>query len=434
MKSRKSRYSLMLALMITSQVLLTGFISYWLVNRYKQERTRLRAELEHSILTAYDRQVDSLLMKHLIAPTLSDSVMLRVDLSEVHTVLPAGDSDQTSVLFRHFESDSLEAPNVFAFKMNDSIHLDEDRLVRSVRLFINETDEAFRTNTQAHAFSMKIDSAALLQMLDDQFKRKAWDFKLEWCCGPVRGTEADGNRGLVLTTLTHNELPALQIQHIGPYLLSQIWPESVFALILLTLSASSLVIVYRSLRRQVALNELRNDFIANISHELKTPVSTIKVALEALQKFDLKKDPKVSADYLEMASREAVRLESLVGKVLQHQVLESPVSLIRKEACDLGQILVSALKSTDFPVREGNAGIQTIVPEHPCTVMADPVYLEGVIINLIDNSLKYAGPHPEIEIAIECTGKTKKLMVRDNGPGIPDEYKHQVFDKFFRIP
>jgi signal transduction histidine kinase len=66
--------------------------------------------------------------------------------------------------------------------------------------------------------------------------------------------------------------------------------------------------------------------------------------------------------------------------------------------------------------------------------MADPVYLEGVVINLIDNSLKYAGPKPEIGISIECTGKTKKLIVRDNGPGIPDDYREQIFDKFFRIP
>ena len=81
------------------------------------------------------------------------------------------------------------------------------------------------------------------------------------------------------------------------------WPEFIFALVLLSLSVSALIILYRSLKKQLALNELRNNFIANISHELKTPVSTVKVALEALQKFDLKKDRGISSDYLEMASR-----------------------------------------------------------------------------------------------------------------------------------
>lgn len=420
--------------MISSQLLLTAFICYWLVNQYIQERTQLGDELEHEVLVAYNRQVDSLLMKHLIAPTLNDSIMVSVDLSEVHTMVTPGDSNQTSVLLKHLESDSVEAANVFAFRMNDSVNFEEDRLVRSVRLFINQTDEAYRSNAESHAFTMNIDSTALLQMLHDQFTDKEWDFTLGWCCGAGQEAEKDRNRGLLITTLSHNDLPALHIERITPYLLGLMLPEFIFALVLLSLSASALILAYRSLQKQLALNELRNDFIANISHELKTPVSTFRVALEALQKFDLKKDPKVSSDYLEMASREALRLEGLVGKVLQHQLLENPASVIQKETCDLRQILSAALRSMEIPIREWNASLKTIEPDLPCTVMADPVYLEGVVINLIDNSLKYAGSKPEIEISIECTGKTKKLIVRDNGPGIPDEYREQVFDRFFRIP
>ena len=108
--------------------------------------------------------------------------------------------------------------------------------------------------------------------------------------------------------------------------------------------------------------------------------------------------------------------------------------MIRKEPCDLGQVLASALKSMEIPIREGKASLKITEPDQPCSVMADPVYVEGVIINLIDNSLKYAGPQAEIQVGIECSGKTRKLKVRDNGPGIPDQYRHQVFDKFFRIP
>lgn len=67
-------------------------------------------------------------------------------------------------------------------------------------------------------------------------------------------------------------------------------------------------------------------------------------------------------------------------------------------------------------------------------VQADPLYLEGVIINLLDNSLKYAGPKPRIQLSAHCGQGNKRLVVRDHGPGIPDEFHTQVFDKFFRIP
>ena len=420
--------------MISSQVLLTGFISYWLISQYRKERVQLQAELEHVVLNAYDQQVDSLLMKHLIAPTLNDSIMLRVDLSEVHAIGQDNDTNHTSVILKHLEGDSLDAANIFAFRMDDSVGLEEDRLVRSVKLFINQTDEAFRTNAEAHAFNMKIDSGAFMQIINDQLLEKDWDFTLDWCRAAEGVEKTNRNKGVVIEIHSLNEIPALRVQHIHPYLLGLMWPEFIFALVLLSLSVSSLIILYRSLEKQLALNELRNDFIANISHELKTPVSTVKVALEALQKFDLKKDPGVSAEYLEMASRETVRLEGLVGKVLQHQLLENPGSMIHLETCDLGKILESALKSMEIPIREYEASVTFIEANLPCAVRADPVYLEGVIINLIDNSLKYAGPHPEIEAGMECNEKSKKLIIRDKGPGIPEEYRDQVFDKFFRIP
>jgi signal transduction histidine kinase len=234
--------------------------------------------------------------------------------------------------------------------------------------------------------------------------------------------------------LPHMELPALRVQHITPYLLGQLWPQILFVLLLLGISASALIIAYRSLLKQVTLNSLRNDFIANISHELKTPVSTVKLALEALQKFDLKQDPKVSDEYLHMASRETDRLEGLVARVLQHQALEDEESLMNQEYCDLNLLMASAAKAMAIPIRENQASVELNESPTPCMVQADPLYLEGIIMNLLDNSLKYAGPKPRIQLIARCDDGLKRLVVKDHGPGIPEEFKNQVFDKFFRIP
>jgi len=305
----------MLALMICSQIMLTGFVSYWLIAQYRQERLHLHARLQDMYYSAYDAQVDSLLVTHLIAPTLNDSVTLSVDLSRMPHIYPGTDSVRTAVVIKQLDEDNLAGPDVFAFRMADSVGIEEERMVRSVRLFINKTEESFRNDTLAHAFSMKIDSTALLKMLNERFEEMDWNFTMYWQPESIQSGNAPGNHGMVLSSGPHMELTALHIDHITPYLLGLMLPQFIFALLLLGLSASALIIAYRSLKKQVALNILRNDFMANISHELKTPVSTVKVALEALQKFDLKKDPKVSGDYLDLASREVDRLEGLVGDV-----------------------------------------------------------------------------------------------------------------------
>ena len=447
-KERSSKYRWMIALMISSQLLLTGFVCYWLISQYRQERIQLHGELQHLFLTVYDVQVDSLLMKHLITPTLNDSLMVRINLTDISTVKSISDSGHTSVVIKHVESGDEIPRELFAFHMDgstvldslnrDSIHFlsiaDEERLVRSVKLFINETDEALRTNAKAHVFSMEIDSAEFMLRLHETFAGRGWDFSLNWLMGSPHQADQTRATGLILLENPHMELPAIHVQHVAPYLLGILLPQFIFVLILLSLSASALIFVYRSLRKQLILNELRNDFISNISHELKTPVTTVKVALEALRTFDLKEDPKVSGEYLEMASREAERLERLVGKVLNHQLLEDPSAVVQKEQCDLRELVGNVLRTLEIPIREKGAEVVVQSPHAPCLVMGDPVYLEGVVVNLIDNSLKYAGPHPEIQIEIVCNDQGKLLKVKDQGPGIPDEYRDQVYKKFFRIP
>ncbi len=271
-------------------------------------------------------------------------------------------------------------------------------------------------------------------MLNETFLEKGWNFHSSWMGRDLNQAQSASLPGIIIPGKPQLDIPKLHVEHIAPYLLGLLLPQFIFGLILLGLSASALIIAYRSLRKQLVLHELRNDFISNISHELKTPVSTVKVALEALRTFDLKEDPKVSASYLEMASKEAERLENLVGKVLNHQVLEDPSAVVQKEACDLGEVARSVLATLEIPIKENGAKAEVSSPPEPCLVLADPVYLESVVINLIDNSLKYAGPKPEILIEVVCNDQGKFLKVKDQGPGIPDKYRDQIYEKFFRIP
>ncbi len=326
-KNRNSKYVWMVALMISSQVLLMCFVAYWLVSQYEEEEERLHNQLEHEYISTYDQLLDSMLMTHLIAPTLNDSMrvivkhlnMDSVRDPEIITVRIKGGPGHDSMMQGLQESDTFLIET-----------LSEEMLVRSVKLFINETDKTFRSDPMRHAFFLEIDSAQFKNQLNESMHQTGSNFTLGWMDKSENTTDNGYTFGLSLKGNPDQKMPAFTVSHIHGYLLRSILPQILFGLILLGLSASALLFVYRSLRKQVVLNELRDDFIGNISHELKTPVSTVKVALEALRTFDFQKDPKVTGEYLKMASSEMDRLGSLVEKVLQNQVLENQAVMLQK--------------------------------------------------------------------------------------------------------
>ena len=447
MKSLRTRHRLMAALMISSQLLLTGFVVYWLMGQYREARMQLHDQLNQEYHLVHDQLVDSMLMKHLVIPSL-DIVKVKVGLPDTCDPEIMIDSVSSVVMTKQFLAKVPDNEEILSIHLDGSTHpdtgtrsidvtsliTDEERMVRSVKLFINENQEAFRSDTGLHVFAMNLDSSSLVLKMESALEERDWTFALEWPGEDLSKKELAHIHGIMLSGGPNRYLPPLHVQQYSGFLVRSIFPQMLFGLILLVLSASALLFAYSSLKKQLALNRLRNDFVANISHELKTPVSTVKIALEALRTFDLQKDPKVSGEYLEMASSELERLERLVGKVLHHEELNNPFLVLEKEHCDLGNLARGVLRTLEIPIRETGARVTVSEEGGSCRVHVDKVYVEGMIMNLIDNSLKYSGDGPEIMIKIECNQSGATLDVRDNGPGIPDEFKNQVFEKFFRIP
>jgi len=434
--------------MISSQLLLTAFVAYWLLGQYREEKNLLHGQLKKEYFQVQDQLVDSMLMEHLVMPSLDDSVKIIVHSQELMAEGIWMEHDTARLRMKGPVRELPEEIKIESFHVDASLPHDsglrsidltsiiseEERMVRSVRLFINKNPGTFQSDTGMHFLAMQLDSCALLMEMELAFEKNNWPFSLAWPSQDELKTEFTENRGIIVFGGLHGQAPPLQVGHFKAYLIQGIFPQILFALVLLLLSASAFVFTYRSLLRQQALNRLRDDFISNISHELKTPVSTVKIALEALQTFDMKKDPKVAGEYLGMADKELKRLETLVGKVLDHQMLDKPSLLLKQEPCDLGELTRSVLHTLEIAIREKGAQLSLEVQDGPCQVLADRVYVEGMIMNLLDNSLKYTGDTPEIAVLVTCEAKFIKLSVSDKGPGIPEEYKDQIFEKFFRIP
>ena len=217
------------------------------------------------------------------------------------------------------------------------------------------------------------------------------------------------------------------------FLIKKISVPILFSVFLVGLSVLSFVLLYRSLLRQHRLAGLKNDLISNITHELKTPIATVAVAIEALKNFNAIQDPDKTREYLDISQNELQRLELLVDKVLKLSMFENKAIEIKKEMVDLEQVVKEVVNSLRLQLEKENADIQINVKGN-LLVSGDRLHLVSVVFNLLDNALKYNKGKVSIRVDLTEEEDHVVLNIADDGVGIPQQYTSKVFDKFFRVP
>lgn len=221
---------------------------------------------------------------------------------------------------------------------------------------------------------------------------------------------------------------------IQSFILRQIAPQIIFSFFLTVITVIAFIILYRNVRAQQRLMELKNDFISNVTHELKTPVATVSVALEALKNFHALNDPKLTNEYLDIARNELNRLTLMTDKILKAAVFENKGITIQKETVDLQKTVAQILDSMRL-IFEKRQALVSFKPEGESFILAgEHAHISNVIYNLLDNALKYSPNQPVITIGLKETSGEIILSIKDEGLGIPDEYRKKIFEKFFRVP
>ncbi|MCB0580326.1 MAG: GHKL domain-containing protein, partial [Phaeodactylibacter sp.] len=219
-----------------------------------------------------------------------------------------------------------------------------------------------------------------------------------------------------------------------PYLLKKISPQILFSLLLVSLTVGAFLLIYRNLQQQQRLAEMRSGLISNITHELKTPIATVSVAMEALENFNALNDPARTREYLDISRSELNRLSILVDKVLKTAAFEQQGLELQPETLDLRQLTEETLSYLKVHFEKTGAGVRLACEGEDFTLQADRIHLTNVLYNLIDNALKYSTGKPQIEIRLQNGPEELQLSVKDAGLGIPPEYQSRIFDKFFRVP
>lgn len=216
------------------------------------------------------------------------------------------------------------------------------------------------------------------------------------------------------------------------FLLEHMPGALIFSTILLITILFFLYSLYIILR-QKRLSELQKDFINNMTHEFKTPISTIHISAEVLLK-----QPAIAGDarlsrYAGIIREQNQRLNDQVEKVLQLARIERGSFRIVPEELDLHEVLQQVLPGVQVKVQELGGKLEQDLSALHSRVSADPLHLQNVVANLLDNAVKYCRDQPHIRVSTRNAPKGIQLIIHDEGIGIPKEEQARIFGKFYRV-
>ncbi|MFM1874926.1 MAG: hypothetical protein RL266_663, partial [Bacteroidota bacterium] len=217
------------------------------------------------------------------------------------------------------------------------------------------------------------------------------------------------------------------------YLISQmsIWVfSSSILLVVIIFFAYTLWVILKQKR----LSEIKNDFVNNMTHEFKTPISTISASAELLRTGNLDNNPEKRARYYKMIADESNRLKLQVEKVLQMAQFDKNEIDLNLTVCDIHTLVTQAAASVQILLDERNGELKFDLRATEPKLKVDELHFTNIIRNLLDNAIKYCADQPIIVISTNNNAKGISISISDNGIGISTAQKKQIFEKFYRVP
>ena len=208
-------------------------------------------------------------------------------------------------------------------------------------------------------------------------------------------------------------------------------PSLIFTLVLLVTFIFTIYIVFR----QKKLTEMKNDFVNNMTHEFKTPISTISLAAQMLKDPAVAKSPQMFQHISGVINDETKRLRFQVEKVLQMSMFDRQKATLKMKEIDANELISGVINTFALKVERYNGKITSNLEAADPVIFADEMHLTNVIFNLMDNAVKYKKAEEDLELKVKTWNESGKLMIsiQDNGIGIKKENLKKIFEKFYRV-
>ncbi len=208
-------------------------------------------------------------------------------------------------------------------------------------------------------------------------------------------------------------------------------PSVVFTMVLLMTFIFTIVVIFRQKR----YTEIKNDFVNNMTHELKTPIASISLAAQMLSDESVTKSPQMMKHLGGVINDESKRLRFLVEKVLQMSMFDKKKAVFKKKEIDANELVENIAHSFTLRVEHTGGKIYTDIEAVDSTIYVDEVHFQNAIFNLMDNAVKYRNPDKPLDIYMKTWNDGGRLMlsIRDTGMGIKKENLKKIFEKFYRV-
>lgn len=393
MRRRTLGTIVLLALLSMTGVVLTQYIWLRRAQRYQHEQV----ELQKQQAAQLDKQ-------------FNDRVVIA--LTDVTERILSINKDPSNL----FDAVKQVSPNYFAVTINDTIH------------------PYLLENLLKHEFERR--------GISDDFEYGIYDCFTD---SIVYGNYVSLKDSTVSDTVPHSDL--LKLDKDGHYFgvnfprrKTSIWVPEQSGTITWIYPAIVTVIVFAFfaysvwvILRQKRLGQMKNDFIGNMTHELKTPISTIALSSEVLCDPSIVQEPERLLSYAGIIRAENERLRTQVERVLQLSTLDKGELHLKREPVDMHKVLRQVAESFSVQMEERGGELRLLPEAAQAVVTGDPVHLTNVVFNLVDNALKYSPERPQVSVATSNNGRWLRVAVKDNGIGIRREDLKHIFERFYRV-
>ena len=393
-------------------IFFNGLQVYLIIERISEAKTKFGAACSTALFTA---MADYNKLKSIDSASKPTNAWLVYSMKKIGISRLDSQTVKFSVPFSTLVTDTVEPAfaesivNIPYFKSIDLVAFDSlfQKALRSKKIF-----SEYRLDTID--FSGRRIERQMIPVKLEKKKRKEFQFST----GPMR------------LPYNSNIFIFAQVKYDGAFIKNDlVWPLLSFVLILL-IGNTALLFVYWTIRKQKRINEVKTDFINNITHEMKTPITIASAGLEALEHH--MPGTERTNFYLHTSKKQLQLLNEFVERILDAAVKDISEFTLQKEKIDLHLLFGDLIRS--HSILQGKPVHFHLTGEGPVFIQGDRLHLESAFHNIIDNAIKYSKGSVEISIDIVESSRDCTIKIRDNGMGIPPQFIKNIFEKFFRVP